>query len=70
LFGRWDELVGPQIAAHSRPVSLRKGVLTVGVDQPGWATQLIYFEADMLARLAESIGAGTVTRIVVQVRSR
>ena len=68
LFGRWAELVGVQIAAHSRPLSLRKGVLTVAVDQPAWATQLNYFQADMIARIDEAVGAGTVTRIAVQVR--
>src|SRR5690606_34213160 len=40
VFGRWDEAVGAQIAAHVRPIKLDEGVLLVEVDDPAWATQL------------------------------
>ena len=70
LFSRWPDIVGPQIAAHSWPLSFRRGVLAVGVDQPAWATQLNYFEAEMRGRLDEALGAGTVTEISVRVRLR
>jgi predicted nucleic acid-binding Zn ribbon protein len=68
VFGRWAEVVGEQVAAHARPLSLKEGVLAVGVDQPGWATQLRYLEADLLARLATVVGEGVVSRIEVRVR--
>ena len=29
VFGRWDDAVGPAVAAHVRPVRLDQGVLTV-----------------------------------------
>ena len=48
VFSRWEEAVGPTIAAHARPVSLTDGVLVVAVDQPGWATQLRYLSTDLL----------------------
>jgi predicted nucleic acid-binding Zn ribbon protein len=68
VFGHWAELVGDQVAAHTRPVSLRDGVLVVLVDHPTWATQLRFLEQDLRARMAETIGDGTVTRIDVRVR--
>ena len=70
VFGRWAEVVGPQIAAHARPVSLRERTLVVAVDQPGWATQLRYLEADLLGRLRDVAGAETLARIEVRVRPR
>jgi len=49
---RWEEIVGPAVAARARPRHLRDGVLTVEVDDGGWATQLRYSEADVIARYA------------------
>ena len=69
VFGGWDDLVGVRVAAHARPRHLRDGVLVVVVDEPAWATQLRYLEADLLARLEERLGAGAVTRIEVRVTS-
>lgn len=67
VFAGWDALVGPGVAAHARPVTLAGGTLVVAVDQPGWATQLRFLEADLLARLADAAGP-VVQRIEVRVR--
>ena len=68
LFSLWPEVVGESVAEHTRPGSLRDGTLVVAVDQPAWATQLRWLEADLVARLAEVLGPGRVERIEVQVR--
>ncbi|MHB8671034.1 MAG: DciA family protein [Acidimicrobiales bacterium] len=68
LFSRWSELVGEDVAAHARPLSLRDGLLVVGADQSVWRTQLAYLEADLLARIAATVGPGVVSRIEVRVR--
>jgi predicted nucleic acid-binding Zn ribbon protein len=70
LFDGWEDLVGAQIAAHARPLSLVRGVLSISVDEPAWATQLSYLESELLARIAEGLGEGQVTRIQVRVRPR
>ena len=67
LFTRWNTAVGPQLAAHVRPVRLQGDVLTVEVDDPTWATQLRFLEKDLLARLAEDVGAPVAARIEVRV---
>lgn len=67
VFGAWPALVGEQVAAHSRPVRLRDGTLSLLVDQSAWATQLRLLEADLLVRLSERLGAGVVTAIRVRV---
>ncbi|MDQ6927629.1 MAG: DUF721 domain-containing protein [Actinomycetota bacterium] len=68
LFDRWTDLVGAQVAAHTRPLSLVRGVLSIAVDEPGWATQLTYLENDLVARISTVLGTGQVTRIQVRVR--
>ena len=67
VFVRWPELVGPAIAAHTRPLSLKDGLLLIGVDQPGWATQLRYLDASLRAQIAEALGDGVVTRVELRV---
>jgi predicted nucleic acid-binding Zn ribbon protein len=68
LLTRWPELVGEGLAEHTRPRSLRAGTLVVLVDDPAWATQLRWLEADLVARLGELLGTDQVQRIEVRVR--
>ena len=70
LFDGWADIVGDSVAAHSRPLSLTRGTLAVAVDEPGWATQLIYLQAELLRRLDEALGAGVVAGIRVRVVPR
>jgi predicted nucleic acid-binding Zn ribbon protein len=67
VFGRWDAVVGPALAAHVRPVRLDGGVLTVEVNDPAWATQVTFLGDEMRARLAADVGV-QVERIEVRVR--
>jgi predicted nucleic acid-binding Zn ribbon protein len=70
LFERWPEVVGAQIAAHTRPQAIDQGRLVLTVDDPAWATQLRYLEHDLLGRLAAAVGDGVVTGIDVRVKRR
>ena len=70
VFARWEEAVGPQVAAHAQPASLVDGCLLVDVDHPTWATQLRFLEADLLTRLRDVAGVDEVSRIELRVRPR
>ena len=67
VFASWEELVGPSVAGHARPRSLKAGTLVVAVDDPSWATQLRWLEAELLTRLEDVLGPGQVARIEVRV---
>lgn len=67
---RWDEVVGPEVAPHARPVGVTDGRLTVAVDSPGWASHLRWSEGEILARLATLIGPGEVTSVRLRVARR
>ena len=69
VFGRWDDAVGPAVAAHVRPVRLDQGVLTVEADEPGWATQVKFLAGTITARLAE-VANVDIERIEVRVGPR
>lgn len=68
LFDRWADLVGEAIAARTEPRALKGTALVVAVDDPGWATQLRWLEADLLARIAAVIGPGVVSELRLVVR--
>jgi predicted nucleic acid-binding Zn ribbon protein len=68
LLEQWDGLVGDALAARTRPTGLHAGTLVIAVDDPAWAAQLRYLQADLLTRLQEAMGAASVTEIRVVVR--
>ena len=70
VFGNWPEIVGREVAAHTRPESFDDGELTVTADSDAWATQVRYLAPKVLARLAEELGAGTVRHLRVHGPSR
>ncbi len=65
IFTDWPTLVGADIARHCRPESLRSGELRIGAESTAWATQLRMISSKLLARLADELGAGVVTALVV-----
>lgn len=66
VFGRWPEIVGPQLAAHAKPEAFSDGDLVVLADSPAWATQMRLLAPQILKRLGEELGAGTVRHVTVR----
>ncbi|WP_254879031.1 DUF721 domain-containing protein [Streptomyces sp. NA04227] len=77
VMGRWPQIVGPDLARHCVPVSYSEGpgdastpdkdrVLTVQCDSTAWATQLRLLAPQLVARLNEDLGHGTVRLISVR----
>ncbi len=67
VFTRWEEIVGPSLARHTRPLRLESAVLVVAVDQPPWATQVRALAPGILDRLRERTGE-TLEHLEVVVR--
>ena len=65
VFGRWAEIVGADLAGHTRPERLAGGELTVAADSTAWATQVRLLAAQLVARLNRELGDGTVLRVKV-----
>jgi predicted nucleic acid-binding Zn ribbon protein len=57
VFGKWQEAVGEAVARHVQQVKLDGTRLVVEVDDPAWATQLKFLEANLRDRLLEVTGA-------------
>ena len=65
LLAKWPELVGPVNAEHSTPVSYAETVLTVRAESTTWASSLRLIAPQLVARLNDQLGQGTVTRVQV-----
>ncbi|MGH3187454.1 MAG: DUF721 domain-containing protein [Streptosporangiaceae bacterium] len=63
VFGRWAEIVGPDLAAHTRPDTFADGELAVTADSTAWATQVRLLAPDLIRRLNAELGDGTVRRV-------
>jgi predicted nucleic acid-binding Zn ribbon protein len=66
VFGRWAEIVGAQVAAHVTPEAFDDGDLVVLADSPAWAAQMRLLAPQVLKRLGEELGAGTVRHVKVR----
>ena len=66
VFGRWAQIVGADLAAHTAPDGLADGELTVTADSTAWATQLRLLAGELVRRLNVELGDGTVRRVKVR----
>ncbi|HEY6424822.1 MAG TPA: DciA family protein [Pseudonocardiaceae bacterium] len=66
VLGRWEQLVGREVAEHAQPVSLRDGELIVAASSTAWATQLRLLQRQLIGRIAAGVGSGVVTKLRVQ----
>jgi len=63
VFGAWEKVVGPDIAAHCRPIKLADGELTVEAESTAWATQLRLLAASLIRRIAGEVGNNVVKKL-------
>jgi len=67
VFGEWEAIVGAQIAAHVSPVMIKDSRLVVSVDDPAWATQTKFLEAEIAEKVSQATKM-TVLGIEVRVK--
>jgi predicted nucleic acid-binding Zn ribbon protein len=63
LFGRWEGIVGPEVAGRCTPTSLVDGELVVQAESTAWATQIRLLSPQLLARINAELGERSVVRI-------
>ena len=67
LAARWAEVVGPVMAANTRPIEVRDGTLVIGCDEAAWAAQIGWMERQILAQLRGLFGESDLTRVVSRI---
>lgn len=66
VFGRWLDIVGPDLAAHTKPETFEDGEVLIVADSTAWATQVRLLARTLVRRLNEELGDGTVTKVKVR----
>jgi predicted nucleic acid-binding Zn ribbon protein len=68
VMGRWPQIVGRDLAAHCEPESYseEERVLTVRCSSTAWATQIRLLAPQLVGKLNQELGHGTVKLIRVQ----
>jgi predicted nucleic acid-binding Zn ribbon protein len=60
----WRQIMDPQVAAHSQPVSLIRGTLIVAVDSSVWLEEIVrYRRGEILERVQDAMGREVVRKI-------
>jgi predicted nucleic acid-binding Zn ribbon protein len=59
----WGSVAGPRLAAAAAPVSERDGVVTVACQSSVWAQESELLAPELLAGLADALGARSVTKL-------
>jgi len=62
---RWDDIAGPEIAAHVQAESFDRGVLTLRADSTAWATQMRLLLPTVRRSIDAAVGSGVVADIVI-----
>jgi len=60
---RWREIVGDEIAEHSRAVDLVDGILVLEADHGAWRQELTMLVPMIIRKFNAMFGEGTVTEI-------
>jgi predicted nucleic acid-binding Zn ribbon protein len=60
----WEGMVGKDVAKHTNPAFLKKGILMVGVDSSAWAYELsTHLKSLMLKKINQGLGREAVKDI-------
>ena len=70
VFNKWPEIVGVDVAAHSRPVSIDGETLVVAAQDSTWASEIKWLENEVISRVAEVSGSNRVSALNVRVDRR
>ncbi len=62
----WAKLVGPELADHTKPVSLRRGRLLVHAEQPG-DSYALHFQREAILKRLQRAGGQRIEELVVRI---
>ncbi len=67
VFERWDEVVGPAVAQHCRPLTVEGDRLVVVASDAAWASELRWLAAGVIDRINKKSGEDRLRSMSVQV---
>jgi predicted nucleic acid-binding Zn ribbon protein len=65
LFTEWSSVVGAEVGAHTTPLTLVDGLLTIQTSSTAWATQIRLIAPELLKKIAASAPGALVEELAV-----
>ncbi|NCB00869.1 MAG: DUF721 domain-containing protein [Spirochaetia bacterium] len=62
----WIEIVGPDIAPHSKLYEIRNNILVIETDHPAWSSIILMKKKQILARIATQFPELGVTGLTIK----
>lgn len=66
VVARWEQVVGPDVAAHVRVERYADGEVVLRTDSTAWATQMRLLAPSLVRRFNEETEDGMVSRVIVR----
>ena len=66
FFSSWDTIVGMDLSCHCKPGNLKKGLLIIYVDHPGWHQKFLLSEKRILGELKHRFPDLEIRRLAYQ----
>ena len=63
LLTNWSDVVGPEIARHSRAVDIQEGVLIIDADHGAWRQELALLVPQIIKKFNAMYGQDTVKEV-------
>jgi hypothetical protein len=63
IYPCWEEVVGPQVAAHTRPSHISNRRLTIVTENSVWTQQLLFLKSEILRGIRRRFGPDLVTEL-------
>jgi len=70
IIDQWEEIVGSDLASKISAVAISGSELIVSVDDPVWASQIIWLESQLLDKITRLIGEEKITSIRVRTTAK
>ncbi len=68
LMHAWEDVVGAELAAETRPIALDEVALVVGASTPAWGAHVRFLAEDIRVKASEALGGRAVGPVRVVVR--
>ena len=59
----WDTTVGKEIAQHTEPFKVAKGIMFVKVDNDVWRNELAFYKHEIIQKLNQKLGKRAIQEI-------
>lgn len=67
ILSQWAQIVGPDIARHTQPVSLQRGILKISVEHPMYHHAYRPLKPQLLKKIHDRVGKTAVRDIVFRI---